>query len=275
MWRGKEGSRRCGSEVYSTGTTTARSVAVNVSLYQAASAMNANTRWQEVITENLAATSIPGYKKQDLSFSAIQSGMMSNGASGAQQHFALPQAKTIIDFSPGELHATQSKTDVAIDGPGFFAVQMANGSTAYTRDGEFRITAQGQLATKQGYPVLGDSGPVQINLQDPSPITISANGEVSQGGEVKGKIKIVDFQQPQLLTQTGGGYFIADNPSLVPADVAQPSLRQGFLEGANTTSVAQMANLISVMRGYEANERVIQLQDERMSRAITELGNPS
>jgi flagellar basal body rod protein FlgG len=244
---------------------------VNVSLYQAASALNAGSRWQEVISENLASSSIPGYKKQDLSFTAVQAGLMPRGASGNAPAFTLPRVVTTTNFQPGELQMTGSNTDVAIDGPGFFVVQMANGASAYTRDGEFQMNAQGQLTSKQGYPVLGDAGPIQLNLNDTTPISISATGVVSQGPEVKGKLRVVDFQQPQLLTAAGGGYFLAQNAALVPNEVAQPSVRQGFLEGSNTTSVGEMANLITGMRSFEANQRVIQLQDDRMSRAISEL----
>jgi flagellar basal-body rod protein FlgF len=244
---------------------------VNVSLYQAASAMNANARWQEIISENLAASSIPGYKKQDLTFAAVQSGAMQSTNSSLAQHFTLPRPTASTNFQPGELKATSSKTDVAIEGSGFFVVQMPNGSNGYTRDGEFQINSQGQLTSKQGYPVLGDGGPIQLDLNNKSALSISAEGLISQGAESKGKLKVVDFAQPQQLTPAGAGFFVAQTPGVVPNDVAQPVVRQGFLEGANTTSVAEMANLITVMRGFEANQRVIQIQDERMSHAITEL----
>jgi flagellar basal-body rod protein FlgG len=244
---------------------------VNVSLYQAASALNANSRWQEVISENLAASSIPGYKKQDMSFAAVQAGMMPKTPTGVSQQFALPQVNAVTNFQPGELKATSSKTDVALEGPGFFVVQMANGAPGYTRDGEFQINSQGQLTTKQGYPVMGESGPIQLDLNNTAALSISVDGVISQGADVKGKLRVVDFQQPQLLTAAGAGYFISQNGSAAPNDVAQPSVRQGYLEGANTSSVAEMANLITVMRGFEANQRVIQLQDDRMGKAISEL----
>lgn len=93
---------------------------------------------------------------------------------------------------------------------------------------------------------------------------------------MKGKLRIVDFNQPNLLTQISGGCFMAsNNPNLQSTEVSQPAVRQGFLEAANTTPVTEMASLISVMRSFEANQRVIQLQDERMGRAISELGNPN
>lgn len=246
---------------------------MNVSLYQAASAMNADARWQEIISDNLASASIPGYKKQDLSFSAVQAGLIPT-ANGAAQ-FSLPQVNAVTSFQQGELRRTGMPTDVAIDGSGFFAVQLPNGANGYTRDGEFHINAQGQLVTKLGYPVLSNGGPIQLDRNNPAPLSISATGEVSQGQDSKGKMKIVEFAKPQLLQPNGGGIFLAQDSSLVPQDLTQPSLRQGFLESANTSPVTEMANLISVMRSYEANQRLVQIQDDRMGRAITELGNPT
>ena len=246
---------------------------MNVSLHQAAAAMNANARWQEIISENLAASSIPGFKKQELSFDAIQAGLMptSNGT----QHFLLPRAAASINFQPGELKATGVNTDVALEGSGFIPVQLPDGNTAYTRDGELHINASGQLVTKQGYPVLGDGGPIQLDLSNRTPMSVSSTGEVSQGSDIKGTIKPVDFDEPNLLTPISHGYFLANNPKLKTRDAAETYFRQGFLEAANTSAATEMAQLILAMRMYEANQRVIQAQDERMGRVITELGNPT
>ena len=251
---------------------------MNVSLYQAASALNANLRWQEVISENLASSSIPGFKKRDLSMSAVQAGWLpiaSNGPLSPQQPFALPRATMTTDFRPGEMKPTGVKTDLAIDGTAFFEIQLPNGNSAYTRDGEFQINAQGQLVTKEGYVVMSDSGPVQLDLNNPVQMSISPTGEVSQGLDLKGKLKLVEFNNPQLLTQVSGGYFIDQDPKLVSQTSTTATVRQGFLESANTSSVAEMANLMSALRTFEANQRVLQLHDDRMARAINELGSPS
>ena len=90
----------------------------------------------------------------------------------------------------------------------------------------------------------------------------------------KGKIKVVDFSDPHLLTTLSGSYFV-ENPNLLANESPVAALRQGFLEGANTLPVMEMGSLLTAMRTYEANQRIIQLQDERMARAISELGNPS
>ncbi len=247
---------------------------MNVSLYQAAAALNANARWQELITENLAASAIPGFKKQEMSFSAVAAGVMPASASGSQ-HYALPHASAVTNFSAGELKFTGVKTDVALEGRGFLAVQMPDGNTAYTRDGELQINAAGLLVTKQGFPVLGDSGPIQLDLSNPAPVSIASGGDVSQGADVKGKLRAVEFDDPQVLTPINAGYFIASNAGQTPRDAEIAVFRQGFLESANTSAVSEMAHLIAAMRMYEANQKVIQTHDERMGRAISEIGNPS
>jgi flagellar basal-body rod protein FlgG len=246
---------------------------VNVSLYQAAAAMNAQSRWQEIIAENLAAAAVPGYKRQDLAVAAVRAGLMPAGAA-VPQHFALPQARPVTNFTPGELKHTGVATDVAIEGRGFFEVQLPNGARAYTRDGEFRLNADGQLTTKHGHLVLGQGGPIQLERNNPAPVTISPAGQVSQGADVRGQLKLVDFNQPQLLTPISGGLFLPGDPGLQSRDVDNPVLRQGFLEAANTSAVIEMANLIAASRMFEANQRLIQTHDERLAGAIRQLGDP-
>jgi flagellar basal-body rod protein FlgG len=245
---------------------------MNVSLYQAASALTAASRWQEVISENLASASVPGYKKQQLSFATVEAGLLQpqNGSRAS-----LPKAQTTTSFQTGEIRQTGVNTDVALEGPGFFEVQLANGATAYTRDGEFQVSAQGQLVTKQGYAVLGQNGPIQLDHTNRAPLSISATGEVSQGKESEGKLKVVTVDKPDLLTQINGGYFLAENPNVQLTTLLHPSLRQGFLEASNTSSMMEMANLIRSMRSFEANQRIIQMQDERMGQAISDLGSPT
>lgn len=251
---------------------------MNVSLYQAASALNANARWQEVISENMASGSIPGFKKQEMSFEAVRAGLLSPTAPGGKagaQPVSLPASRKHLNFSPGEVKRTDVNTDFAIEGSAFFEVQLPNGNTAYTRDGEFKLNAQGQLVTKQGFLVMGEGGPVQLDSNNSLALTAAADGTISQGDEVRGKLNLVTFNDPNLLTPGSGGLFFAKSPALQQTSDQPSTVRQGFLEGSNTSPVMEMANLVSVMRAYEANQRVVQMQDERMSKAISELGNPS
>ncbi len=239
--------------------------------------MNANSRWQDVISGNLASSSIPGFKKQELSLAAVRAGLMpSSGLNSANlpQFFTIPKATSSTSFISGDLQPTGNKNDVAIEGKGFFSVQLPNGSNVLTRDGEFQITAKGQLVTKEGYTVMGETGPINLDLTNPAPMSISPIGEVNQGDDLRGKLKITEFAKPELLTQISGAYFAANNPNLK----SQPStstVRQGYLEGSNTSVVGEMANMMTAMRSFEANQHVIQIQDDRLGKTITDLGNPT
>lgn len=240
---------------------------MEVSLYQAAAAMNATERWQDLIAQNLAVASTPGARKQEVTFSAVAAGVMNNGQSNV-----IPAVQATTNFKQGELRPTNGPLDFALEGKGFFTVQLPSGQNAYTRDGEFHIDAQGTLVTKQGYPVLSDSGLVTVDPNNSSKLTISATGEISQGTDSKGKIEIVNFNQPGLLTGTDGGLFLANNPVLQPAPATETHVRQGFVESANTSPTLEMSGLITAMRMFESNQKVLQMQSDRMSRTISELG---
>ncbi len=247
---------------------------MNVSLYQAAAALNANSRWQDVIADNLTSSSVPGFRKQSLTTAAVQAGLLSVNSSGSPQFFSVPKASVSTSFQSGEMDYTGDDKNAAIEGKGFFQVQLANGVTAVTRDGEFQVNSHGQLVTKEGYTVMGGSGPIQLDAHNRDPLSISSTGEVCQGSVVKGKLSLTDFENPELLTQTNGVYFLATNPGLREKP-ATGSLRDGFVEGANTTALGEMANMMTAQRGFEANQKVIQIQDERLGKVINDLGNPS
>ncbi len=246
---------------------------MNVSLYQAASALSANERWQEAIAQNISAASVPGFKKQDISFSAVEAGMQGVPKSGeATARWVQPMATTSTNFSQGELRASTKPTDMAIQGPGFFEVQRPDGSLGYTRDGEFAISSNGELVTKSGFPVQGQGGPISLDRNNPNPITVTEQGDVVQGSDVRGRLKIMDFDNPALLAQIGGGLFSAAQAGIQGTPATNSTVRSGYIEGANTSSMREMTDLIAVMRSSEANQRIIQVQDERMGKVISELG---
>lgn len=244
---------------------------MNVSLYQAAAAMNAHSRWQEVITQNLAASSVPGYRKQEVTFAQVAAGLPTTLTGGVQGRFQVPTAVASTSFAPGSLRATGNKLDFALEGPGFFEVQLPSGDTGYTRDGEFQLNFQGQLVTKQGHPVLSDSGPVQFDPSNPAPVTVANDGTISQGTDVKGKLRVAEFGTPEKLVALGQGLFTTGQTGMTAESAANSSVRQGFLEAANTSPTAEMSNLIAAMRMFEANQKVITMQDERLGKVISEL----
>jgi flagellar basal-body rod protein FlgF len=248
---------------------------MEVSLYQAAAAMNATAQWQEMIAENLTTASISGGRKREISFSDVQAGLDPNTSNGAQSAYTIPVAQAYTNFQPGEIHASNNPMDFALEGPGYFNVQMPNGQVAYTRGGEFQLNAKGQLVTNQGYPVLGDGGPVQLNPNNPDGITVSATGEINQGQEHKGKLKLTEFSHPQNLTMLGADDFRADTPDAQAIPSTSTNVRQGFLESANASPTTEMSGLVTAMRMFEANQKVMQMQSDRMSLTINDLGGTS
>jgi flagellar basal body rod protein FlgG len=234
---------------------------MDVSLYQAAAAMNATAQWQDLITENLANSAVPGSRKQEISFSDVQAGIGSG----------IPSASTVTNFKTGELCSTGNAMDFALEGKGFFTVQLPNGESAYTRNGEFKLNAKGQLVNNEGFAVLGSNGPLQFNPNSSDAITVSATGEVSQGSEAKGKLQITEFQHPENLMPIGTADFQSDAQDAQPVAAVSTQVRQGFIEAANTSPTTEMASLITAMRMFESNQKVLQMQSDRMSKVITEL----
>jgi flagellar basal-body rod protein FlgF len=246
---------------------------MDVSLYQAAAAMHATAQWQDLIAENLTTSQISGGRKREILFSDVEAGR--NAQAPGSPAYLIPTVTTATNFQPGELHVSSNPMDFALEGPGFFSVQLPNGQMAYTRGGEFQLNAQSQLVTNQGYPVMGDGGPLQFNPGNSDPITISPTGEVSQGQQQVGKLKVVEFKNPGMLTMIGSQDFQSNNPAAVPIPANSTKVRQGFLEGANSSPTTEMSGLVTAMRAFEANQKVMQAESDRMSRTITELGGVS
>lgn len=249
---------------------------MNVSLYQAAAALEGNLLRQQTIAENLAAASVPGFKKQHTFFASVASKMAGQGVNGADRkelQFLIPSFQQSTSTTQGSLISTGVNTDLAIDGQGFFQVQGPDGKTFYTRSGSFRPNADGVLATSEGFPLMGANGPIRVNPNFSEPITVSASGEVSQGGVALGKLEVVTFSNPGQLQPLSGGYYAAGTITPQAANPTTTSIHQGFLEGSNTSPIQEMGQLMDTLRHFEANQKIMTMQDERLGKVIQELSN--
>jgi flagellar basal-body rod protein FlgF len=222
---------------------------MDVSLYSAAAAMNATERWQDLVADNLSVTSVPGARQRDVVFSASAG----------------------LNFLQGKLNATGADLDFAAEGPGFFTVKMTDGSTVYTRDGQFRLNEKGELTTKEGYQIVSDGGAVRYDPNNRAPLKVSPMGEVSQGADLKGRISITEFGNLKSLTKLMGGYYSADPVASQPVPATNTSVRQGYVEESNASPMLAMTSLITSMRMFESNQKVMTMQSDRMSKTITEL----
>ena len=136
-----------------------RRALMNVGMYKGAASLAAYERWQESISQNIAASSIPGFKSDEVAFKGVETDKTRFGQGRAwawKKKGSLHRCRPGFNFSQGELRQTGVDTDFAVSGPGFFQVQRENGEMGYTRDGEFRLSADRTLVTKQGFPVMGE-----------------------------------------------------------------------------------------------------------------------
>lgn len=176
--------------------------------------------------------------------------------------------QTYTDFSQGTIQYTGNRLDLAIEGDGFFVVQTPNG-LRYTRNGNFTLNDQGIIVTNQGYPLMGEDGPLQTIPG--RGVTITGNGQLFFDGLQGGRILIVDFPEPELLNKIGENLYASEYEPETLADSF--AIRQGYLENSNVNIVQEMVKMIQVNRHYELNQRVITTYDLTMDKAVNNVGN--
>jgi len=236
--------------------------------------MAAYEKWQEAISQNIADSSVPGFKKTDIAFSAMPSDLTALPTAGTVVQGSMPSATAQINFSQGQMEHTDSDMDFAIQGKGFFEVKQTNGQMAYTRDGQFHETPEHGLVNKQGLPVIGESGPIVMQPTG-GPVSVTQDGMISQGGVQVGKLATMDFADSSKLRRVGGGLFAPADASTPAKAVEHPQVLNNYIEGSNVSSLNEMVNLVSVSRAYEASQKIIQTSDDNEDKAIQSLGNPN
>jgi flagellar basal-body rod protein FlgG len=240
---------------------------VNRSLYIAATGMNAQQSQMDVISNNLANVSTNGFKGsravfEDLLYQTIrQPGANSTQntelPSGIQLGTGVQQVATERLYTQGNLQQTGNSKDVAINGQGFFQVQMPDGTTAYTRDGSFQTNAQGQLVTSSGYQVI----PAITIPNNATSMTIGSDGVVSitvagsTNSQQLGSMQIATFINPAGLDAKGENLF---------AETASGTLNQGYVEASNVNVVQELVNMIQTQRAYEINSKAVTTSDQML-----------
>ncbi len=263
------------------------------SLWTAASGMVSQQTNVDVIANNLANVNTIGYKKQSAEFKSllyqtIQSKTTSaNGDTkpvGAQVGLGVRNSSITTVFKQGTITATDSDTDFAIEGNGFFSVMGTDGETYYTRNGSFNFSTGTNgimLCNSDGLPVLDTNGnPIELgNEYESDKISVDTYGNLCYPDETNNpqkigiQIGIAQFPNPSGLEKTGGSLYKAtdasgdamlevDNP-----DLTQSNLRSSALEASNVQVVDEMVNLIVAQRAYEMNSKAIQAADDMLSQA--------
>jgi flagellar basal-body rod protein FlgF len=227
-------------------------------IYTAMSGAKATLARQDVLANNLANASTTGFRAEMQAFRAVP--VLGDGAS--TRVFAL-ESTVGYDSQSGALQSTGRGLDVAMKGNGWLAVQSLDGTEAYTRAGAFEVSAEGQLITPSGLPVLGDGGPITIPPN--AMVEIAADGTITTTvGNAKpqqaGKLKMVTPEAP-LQRGTDGLFRSTDGGDLTADPAAR--LQSGALEGSNVSPVETMVAMIAAARQFEQQMKMMQSAEQK------------
>ncbi|NLB87636.1 MAG: flagellar hook-basal body protein [Syntrophomonadaceae bacterium] len=247
-------------------------------LYTAGSGMMLNMAKQDAIAINLANVNSNGFKKDVTVSKAFPEMLMTRLGENKKEGFGIytPEPMEQIgglgtgatldgvytDFSVGNLKNTEQTTDFALGEEGFFVVETPQGE-CFTRAGAFKINYEGLLTDNNGYPVL-DIYDQYIYL-DSDDITVDKRGIITSNDEELTQFKIVAFADNNVLEKIGDNLFRTDSEYY---EVENPEVIQGFIEESNVNAVKEMVNLITVVRNYEALQKVVQAEEETLQVAI-------
>ena len=252
---------------------------MNLSLYSAATGMEAQQLNLNTIANNLANVNTPGFKRSTIQFQDLlyqkprNAGAESGGGdvvpTGIEVGNGTRVASTTKIFTQGQLTNSGQQLDLAIQGDGFYEVQKPDGTVAYTRDGSFKLNSSGQVVTTDGRPVLGGFQNVPAGT---TAINISESGVVSYqtaSGTTTFTLTLSRFANPAGLQSLGGNLYAATGASGAaeagaPGENGFGSVMQGYVETSNVNIVEEMVNLIVAQRAYEVNSKSIQASDEML-----------
>src|SRR6218665_3874963 len=250
-------------------------------LWVAKTGLSAQNTKLSTVANNLANAATVGFKRDDAQFEDLLYQIHSQPGASSSQSTKLPSGLQVgtgvrvvsssKQFTEGSLQITERPLDVAINGRGFFQIELPDGTTAYTRNGQFQLNADGQIVTSDGKPV----SPSITVPQDAQTITISKDGvvEAQIAGQAQpqqiGQIQLADFINPSGLQAIGGNMFLETAASGTPQQ-GQPGntgfgqTEQNTLEASNVDVVEEMVNMITTQRTYEMNSKVIATADQML-----------
>ncbi len=253
-------------------------------LYTAASGMQAQQYNIDTISNNLANVNTTGFRKnqarfQDLVYQQLRTPGTPVGASvvpvGQEVGLGVKIGASEKLFTQGTLQQTSNPLDMAIEGDGFFQIQLPDGTVGYTRDGSFKQDANGAVVTADGYFLI----PQITVAQNATQVTISRQGLVTalvpgqNTPQNVGQVQLVRFTNPAGLSPQGTNYYVQTGASGAPT-ISQPGLNGtgtllgGYLEQSNVSVVDEIVNLIVAQRAFEASSKAVTASDEVLTTAV-------
>ncbi|MBT3992180.1 MAG: flagellar basal-body rod protein FlgG [Rhodospirillaceae bacterium] len=253
------------------------------SLNIAATGMLAQQQNVEVISNNIANMNTTAYMRRRTEFHDLiyqnlrRVGSTSSDAgtvvpSGVQLGLGVKMAAVYRIHEQGNLTSTDNTFDIAIQGNGFFQIQMPDGSTAFSRDGSFQLSPSGQIVTHDGNPLVPnisvDTNAIDVTINSTGEVLVKVQGSVTPTNA--GQINLASFPNDAGLESVGSNLYL-ETPASGSATTGTPgatgfgTMLQGFLETSNVNAVSEVSELISAQRAYEMNSKVIQTSDQMMS----------
>lgn len=234
----------------------------------AASGIRTRMESLDLLANNLANAATSGYK-QDQEFYGVYASQDSDaGEDGSLATMPVIQRQW-TDFSPGTLQTTGNPLDVALTGSGFFTVDSPSGPL-YTRNGNLQILGSGELATAEGFPLVGVDGNT-IHVASGKPVEISPQGVVTQSNKTVGRLAVVDFKSLLSLQKVAGTCFKNADPKNLPAPAASTAVMQGKLESSNVPVATAAMHLVDMMRQFEMLQKAIGISAEMDTKSIQEV----
>jgi flagellar basal-body rod protein FlgF len=219
-------------------------------------------REMDVIANNLANASSPGYKGEQMMFAEEVKAVNRSTRLSFVRDVAVAR-----NYGEGEIRRTNNTLDVAIKGQGWFEVE-AGGSLKYTRNGHFELDREGQLVNTSGQTIQSEKdGPIVFAPGDLN-IVIKSDGTVTANGEDRGKIKVVSFDDMRSLKKVSGNLYTS---GAQPQKATDFSMVQGMLEKSNVQPIMEVTRMIDTLRGYQSTQKLLEQEHDRQRKAIEKL----
>ncbi len=252
-------------------------------LYTASTGMTTQMQRMDVISNNLANVNTTGYKRDDAAIRSFDDVLLERMNDPSDKSyfnnkvgeigFGVTIDQVTTDFTTGSHLITESPLDFAIEGDGFFVVDVpqkdGTSEKFYTRNGSFNLSLDGYLVTSDNYQVQGQNGPINLSEYGTIP-SVSSTGEIVVNGEVIDQLQFVAFEDNSTLRKINDDYYSTTDESVLANPTGK--IRQGYVESSNVNSVQEMVELIAISRNYESNQKVIQTQDTIMSKVANDIG---
>jgi flagellar basal-body rod protein FlgF len=237
---------------------------MDTSTYIALSGQTVREHQMEVLANNIANLSTPGFKAEKMMFQEY----LSKPTDGSDPSSYVVSQGNARDMSQGPLNHTGNPLDVALNGAGFLTVTTPSGDQ-YTRNGHLQIDTQGELVTSAGFVVQGEGGSPIVIPSGTASITIGKDGTVATNKQTIGKIAVVNFDNPQALAETQGGLYSTPQ---IAQPVATTSVEQNTIEDANIQPVVEMTKLMNAAHEIGVAKNFADGEHTRIKNAIDRLG---